>query len=513
LRGETLAPALDIEAALRRRPLRVLMVAAEAVPYLKTGGPADVTGPLAHALRRLGHDVRLALPRYKSVDPARWGLKPRVTGLLVPIGESVEHVDVLEAEHEDGLRVAFIEAPHAFHREQLYGYADDGERFILFCRAALEYVRALDWAPDVIHCHDWHTAIIPNWTKSLYCSDPFFAETATVYTIHNLAHHGMFGYRILEIAGVAQEGFLYPQLPELANVVDLMGRGILFADVVSTVSPRYAREILTPELGAKLDHLLRDRADRLYGILNGIDTESFDPATDRSLAERYDAFALEGRAPNKRALQRRLKLAPEEVPLLGIISRLQADKGFDLLEATLAGVLRQGAQLVVLGTGDQGYLQFLRRLASEYPRQVALQFTFSDELSRAICAGADLLLMPSRFEPCGLTQMLAMRYGCIPIVHRVGGLADTVADFDEASATGTGFSFADYTPEQLWATIERALAVYRRPAVWRELMQRAMLVDHSWDASAEHYVALYHRAQELQQHDAPPRALARVSAG
>ncbi len=490
---------LDVEAALRGRPLRVLMVAAEAVPYLKTGGPADVSGPLAHALRRLGHDVRLALPRHKRVDPARWGLRPTLVGLQVPISQGTETVDILETEHEDGLRIAFIDAPHAFQRDQLYGYADDGERFILFCRAVLEYVRAIGWAPDVIHCHDWHTAIIPNWTKTLYKSDPFFATTATVYTIHNLAHHGMFGYRILEVAGVAQEGFIYPELPELSNVVDLMGRGILFADVVSTVSPRYAREILTPVFGEGLDRLLRERKDRLYGILNGIDVEELDPATDRHIPAHYDAFAFEARAQNKRALQRRLKLPVEdEAPLLGMISRLHAQKGFDLLEKVVAHVLRLGIQLVVLGTGDQHYHQVLQQLEAAHPRQVAVQFTFSDDLSRAIYAGADMLLMPSRFEPCGLNQMIAMRYGCIPIVHRIGGLADTVQDLEEATRSGTGFSFSRYEPDQLVAAIARALEVYKNKAAWHDLMQRAMLTDHSWDASAEHYVALYHRAQELQ---------------
>jgi starch synthase len=496
------ASALDVEAALRGRPLRVLMVAAEAVPYLKTGGPADVTGPLAHALRRMGHDVRLALPRYKSIDLARWGLRPALVGLRTPINQGTEVVDVYATEHQDGLRIAFIDAPHAFQREQLYGYADDGERFILFCRAVLEYVRAIDWAPDVIHCHDWHTAIIPNWTKTLFQGDPFFGATATVYTIHNLAHHGMFGYRILEVAGVAQEGFLYPGLPELSNVVDLMGRGILFADVVSTVSPRYAREILTPTFGEGLDQLLRERKGRLYGILNGIDTEELDPATDRTIAARFDAFALGTRVQNKRALQRRLKLPVEDdTPLLGMVSRLNAQKGFDLLEESAESLLRlgRGIQLVTLGTGDQHYHQLLQRLAAAHPRQVAVQFTFSDELSRAIYAGADMLLMPSRFEPCGLNQMIAMRYGCIPIVHRIGGLADTVQDLDEATRSGTGFSFSCYKADQLIETIARAIAVYQNTAAWQDLMQRAMLTDHSWDASAEHYIALYRRAQELQR--------------
>lgn len=497
------APPLDVEAALRGRPLRILVVGVEATPYAKTGGVADVVGALPHALRRLGHDVRLALPRYKSIDPERWGLEPAYKGLAVPISQGTETVDILEAEQHDGVRVAFVEAPHYFLREKLYSYNDDGERFILFCRAALEYVRAIGWAPDIIHCHDWHAAIIPNWTKTVYRDDPNFASTATVFTIHNLAYHGIFGYRILEVAGVAQEGFLYPELADFADMVDLMGRGILFADIISTVSPRYAREILTREQGGGLDQLLSERKNRLYGILNGIDTQDFDPATDTHLAAHYDAFNIEPRARNKRALQERIRLPVEErVPLIGIISRLNDEKGFDLINQVAVPLLEHGVQLVVLGTGDLHYHQMVQRLVAHYPRQVSAHFTFSDALARTICAGADMLLMPSHFEPCGLTQMIAMRYGCIPIVHRTGGLADTIQEFDPGAtperATGTGFSFARYEPYHLFAAIIRAMEVYKSRGVWQDLMQRAMLADHSWDASAERYVALYRRAQELR---------------
>jgi starch synthase len=489
-----------VEAGLRGQPLRVLMIGAEAVPYFKTGGVADVAGSLPHALRRLGHDVRVALPRYKSIDAQRWKLRLAHQGLAVPINQGSEVVDILEAEQPDGVRVAFVDAPQYFNRERLYGYQDDGERFILFCRAVLEYVRAIGWAPDVVHCHDWHTAIVPNWTATLYRDDPLFARAATVYTIHNLQYQGIFGYRILEVAGVAQEGFLYPDLPEFANVVDLMGRGILFADAVSTVSPSYAREILTPEFGQRLDQLLLKRRDRLYGILNGIDIEEFDPATDGSIAARYSAFNLEPRAQNKRALQQRCKLPLEPAtPLIGMISRLNDQKGFDLIGEVALPLIEHGVQLCVLGTGDQHYHYLLQRLAAEHPRQVSVHLTFSEEMSRAIYAGSDMLLMPSHFEPCGLSQMVAMRYGCIPIVHRTGGLADTVHEFDPATGTGTGFSFTRYDPYHLFAAIIRAIEVYQSKDVWKDLMQRAMLADHSWDASAERYVALYRRAQELRQ--------------
>jgi starch synthase len=399
--------------------------------------------------------------------------------------------------------VYFIDSEPYLQREKLYGYGDDGERFILFCRAALEAVRRLDWAPDIIHCHDWHTAIITNWMKTLYRDDPFFAHSATVYTIHNLAYQGIFGYRILEVAGVAEEGFLYAELPELANVVDLMGRGIHYADVVSTVSPRYAREILTPEFGERLDPVLRERKDRLYGILNGIDTQAFDPAADKTLAANYDAFSLERRPANKRALQELAHLpVSERTPLIAIISRLTDQKGFDLFDQVAIPLIEQGVQLVVSGTGDQHYHSMFQRLAARYPQQVSIHLTFNVEMSQKMYAGSDMLLMPSRFEPCGLTQMLAMRYGSIPIVHCTGGLADTVQEFDPAHDTGNGFSFPRYDPFHLFAAVMRALEVYQFPQVWQGLMQRAMLADYSWDASAEQYVALYRRAQELKRNGA-----------
>ncbi len=493
----TSAP-LDLEAALRGDPLRILFIAAEATPYAKTGGMADVIGALPRALRQLGHDVRVALPRYKAVDVDRWKLKLVASRLAAPMSRRSELVDVYEGEQVDGVRVYFIDAPDYFNRERLSTYPDDGDRFILFSRAVMEFIRTHDWHPQVIHCHDWHTGIVPNWLKTIYRTDPALKDAASVYTIHNLAFQGIFGYRILEVAGIAEEGFLYTEGADQSAMVDLMGRGIVFADVVSTVSPRYAAEILTHDYGENLDPQLRSRKDRLYGILNGIDTEQFDPANDASLSSHFDAFSLEQRPANKAALQRQFGLPVEErTPLVAIISRLNDQKGYDLLDLTLLPLLEQGVQLVVQGTGDLHYHQMIQKLAIRYPRQVAFQFTFNIELSQRIYAGADILLMPSHVEPCGSTQMLAMRYGCIPIVHQTGGLADTVQEFDPEAGSGNGFAFAVYDYFQLFAAAMRALEVYRFRDAWRDLMQRAMLADHSWAASAEKYVALYRRAIEL----------------
>src|SRR5713226_5549577 len=294
------------------RPLRVLILAAEIVPFAKVGGLADVVGALPKSLQALGHDVRLVMPRYGQIDPQRFNLSTVLDSTDVNMNSFREKVTVRQGSIGDAIPVYMIDAPRYFDRENIYGYTDDGERFILFCRAALEAMRALDWSPDVIHCNDWHTGIVPNW----------------LHTIYNLAYQGIFGYRILEVAGVADHGFLYPQIPELANVVDLMGRGILFADAVTTVSERYAQEILTPTFGEKLDHLLRSRRDRLFGILNGIDYQEMDPATDRYISAHFDAHSLDRRAQNKQALQERAHLPVQpDTPVLAMISRLTDQKG------------------------------------------------------------------------------------------------------------------------------------------------------------------------------------------
>src|SRR5689334_17038128 len=372
---------------LYERPLRVLILAAEIVPFAKVGGLADVVGALPKALQALGHDVRLAMPRYRQVDPERFQLSNLMDALPVEMGSFQVQVSVRQGSIGDDIPVYMIDAPRYFDRENIYGYTDDGERFILLCRAALETVRALNWSPDVVHCNDWHTGIVPNWMHTVYQDDPFFSETATVYTIHNLAYHGIFGYRLLEVAGVAANGFLYPQVAEFGNVVDIMGRGILFADAVTTVSERYAQEILTPTFGEKLDHLLRSRRDRLFGILNGIDYQEINPATDHSIQTQFDAQSLERRRENKTALQQQMHVSVgEDIPLLAMISRLTDQKGFDLLAQIIQPLLAQGIQFVLLGIGDQHYHEMFQNIAARYPEQVAVFLTFNHELAQRIYA-------------------------------------------------------------------------------------------------------------------------------
>ena len=492
--------------------LAVLVVAAEMVPFAKTGGLADVVGALPKALRGLGHDVRVAIPHYSRIASERFQLEPLLAPFPVPLDDQLIDAALVTtqvAAGDDVIPVYMVENEYFYQRDGIYMYEDDADRFIFFCRAILEGIRQLGWRPDVIHCHDWQTAIIPNWLKTIYRDDPFFRDVACVYTIHNLAYQGVFGHRVLEIAGVDEYGFLaHPDTPHLNDVVDLMARGIHFADVINTVSETYASEILQPEFGEGLDPMLRDRRNWLYGVLNGIDTELYDPATDGAIAMRYDRNRLEGRLACKAELQRTARL-PERraTPVIGSIARLSDQKGFDLICQVIDPLLRNhDVQLVISGTGEQRYHERLIELRARFPRQLAVFFTFNAPLSRAVYAGSDMFLMPSRREPCGLSQMIALRYGAIPIVRATGGLADTVRDFDPGTGDGNGFAFAAYDAMALYAAVVRAVETFRYRSVWQQLMVRAMALDYSWAASARRYVDLYQRARAARNEaPAPPR--------
>lgn len=476
--------------------LKILVLAAEVVPFAKTGGLADVAGSLPKAVRALGHDVRVAMPRYGRIDPEKFGLQEVVPTFDVPHHHATQPARILEGHIGKDVPVYLVDNAHYFEREGIYMYPDDADRFIFFCRAALEALKHLDWQPDVIHCHDWHTAIVPNWLETIYKNDPFFARTVTVYTIHNLAYQGIFGHRVLEVAGLDEWGFLYhAEMADLNEVVDLMGRGIYWADIVSTVSETYAREILTPEFGERLDPLLRDRRDRLFGILNGIDYDVVNPATDPHIAVQYDIQTLARRRENKAALQREAKLLEEpDVPLLGIISRLNDAKGFDILGETVDHILDLGVQIVLMGTGEQHYHDLFGRMVEQYPQQVSIFLTFNTPLGQRIYAGSDMLLMPSRVEPCGTNQLVALRYGCVPVVRATGGLADTVKDYDPRTGQGNGFVFKSYDRWRLFAAVVRAVETYKHRDAWEQLQKRGMAADHSWHQSAVKYVDLYRRA-------------------
>ncbi len=488
------------------KALKILYLSAEVVPFAKTGGLADVAGALPKAIRSLGHDIRVAMPRYGRVDSDRFHLKRLLDTVSIPMDERQEQGDLLEGSIGSGpgeTPVYFLESNRYFDRQGIYMYPDDAERFIFFSRGMLEACRALNWMPDVVHCNEWHTALVPNWLKTVYRDDPFFKDTATLYTAHNLEYQGIFGYRVLEIAGLVDMGFIaHPDIsPDLNEVVDMMARGLLFADIINTVSETHAREILTPEYGQRMDPILRDRRDRLFGILNGIDTELYNPCTDPNIVATYDVNTLERRAANKQALQQEAGLPVRpEVPLIACIGRLIDQKGFDLLTAIADPLLQHtGCQFVVMGTGDRKYHEMLSGLAERRPDSAAVFLTFNRPLEQRIYASSDIFVMPSRVEPCGLNQMVAMRYGAVPVVHSVGGLADTVEDFDPATGQGNGFSFTAYEPMALFTALVRAVETYRHADTWTQLVRRCMTTDFSWDRSAHRYVELYRRAMAMRR--------------
>ena len=487
-----------------KKPLKILFLAAEVIPFAKTGGLADVAGSLPKAIKALGHDIRVAMPRYGRIGREEFGLVEVVSPFPVPMDSETENAGILQGTLGADVPVYMVDNAKYYDRDGIYMYPDDAERFVFFCRAAMEMLKTpeLDWRPDIIHCNDWHTAIIPNWTKTIYADDPFFADVATVFTIHNLAYQGIFGYRVLEIAGIAEYGFLsHAEVADLAEVVDLMARGIYFSDIINTVSETYAQEILTPEFGERLDPILRDRRDRLFGILNGIDVETLNPATDEHIEQNFDVSSLDKKMANKLALQREGGLSENgDVPLIGMISRLTDQKGFDLIGEIIEPAMKNlDFQLVLLGTGEPQYHDFFSDLSRRYADRMAVFLTFNTPLAQRIYAGSDLFLMPSRFEPCGLGQLVAMRYGSVPVVRATGGLADTVRDFDAVEGGGNGFSFQEYTSMALYAALVRALETYKHGDVWRQLVLRGMTADYSWTASARKYLDLYHRALGMKR--------------
>ena len=469
-----------------------MIIAAEIAPFAKTGGLGDVIGALPKYVAELGHEVNVFVPKYGHIKTRDIGATTEIEQLPVPIENWMESGSVHSVQL-GGARVFFVASERYLERDGLYGYPDDGERFIFTCRAALAAAKALDLKPDVIHCHDWHTGLVPNWLKTIYRDDPFFAGTRSLFTIHNLAYQGIFGWNILEIAGIAQHGFIpSARYPERSEVLAFMARGIIFADKINTVSERYAEEILTPEYGERLDELLADRKDDLTGILNGIDTDVYDPATDPNLAANYDASSCDLKSENKLALQREAGFEPDPgKPLAAVVTRLSHQKGADLVAQALPALTRLGGQIVILGVGDPDIEAELDRTARARNGAARMFVRFDPELAQRIYAGADMLLIPSRFEPCGLTQMIAMRYGTVPVVRATGGLADTVVDALANPDRSTGFSFDRFDPLDFIAAIARAFELYRRPADWRALMLRCMAQDFSWRPSARQYSDLY----------------------
>ena len=468
--------------------LKVLVATAELAPFAKLGGVSDVAASLSKELQRIGHDVRMVLPRYRQVDIERFGLQPVVRDLQVLLGTDRIAATIYEGRIGE-MAVYFVDCP-LYDRDGMFGFGDDDARSVYFCRAVLEMLPALDFFPDVIHIHDWYGALIPNLLDRVYDGDAY-ADIATTLTIHNLSAQGVFGFGALMLAGLQEWGLIQLGIPGLDNVVNVLGRGIHFADVVNTVSESYAREIQTPEYGEGLDELLRRNTHKLHGILNGIDYEIFDPERDPNIPHHYSADEPQNKVACRAALRVELGLEDVKRPLCAIVSRFYDVKGFDLIEQAIPELLELGLQVAVIGTGDRRYEDMFRRWAGERPRQVAVAVGFDAALAQRIYAGADMLWMPSRFEPGGLAQLIALRYGTIPVVRATGGLADTISDYEPVAQTGNGFRFRPYDAWQFFAAVVRAAETFRHPSVWAWLVQHAMKEDVSWSRSAQKYVQLY----------------------
>jgi starch synthase len=471
------------------------MVASEALPFAKTGGLADVLGALPKALARLGHHVDVIIPRYRGITVGQ-----PTTPIRVALGGQIDdaHISSIET---DRLRTIFVGHNTYFDREYLYGaaerdYPDNPERFAFFCQAALNWASSTGLRYDVVHAHDWQAGLVP---VLMTRADPTQAalRAPTVFTIHNLAYQGIFDASWLPRLGLGWELMRVDALEYWGRISYLKG-GIMFSDVVTTVSPTYAREIQTTELGFGFDGILRQKSGALVGILNGIDYDQWDPAGDLNLPEPYNASKLKGKATAKRRLLETYGLpatAKDRVrPLIGMISRMVDQKGFDLIAALADELPKSGAVFVVLGTGERRHEELWRELAANHPTVIAVRIGFDEALAHLIEGGADIFLMPSRFEPCGLNQMYSLRYGTVPVVRATGGLSDTVRDVDPETCLGTGFQFVEYTPEALLGAIRRALAAFGNKPLWRRIQRAGMREDFSWDASARQYVEVYERA-------------------
>jgi starch synthase len=478
--------------------MKIAMIASEVTPFAKTGGLADVLGTLTVALERLGHKLCVIAPGYRSALQGNFSLTETNLTFAVPVGDRLQETRVLETSIGNHVPVYLLCADQYFDREFLYGtpsadYPDNDERFIFFSRAALEFLRRKP--VDILHCHDWQAALAQVFLKTQPAHYPELAAAKSVFTIHNLGFQGLFPQSAWPLLNL-DPSYFTPQYLEYYGDINFLKGGLLFADKITTVSPSYAEEIMTAEQGFGLEGVLQQRASDLVGILNGVDYHIWSPWTDPYLAHHYGENTLTAKRDCKKSLQRAVGL-PEKsgTPLIAMISRLTLQKGFDLIEEIFESLIARDTQIVMLGSGDPRFEKFFRSQAELYPNQVAVEIGFNEPLAHQIEAGADLFLMPSLYEPCGLNQMFSLKYGTIPVVRAVGGLKDTVQEYDAESQTGTGFVFLPYESGALLAAIDRGLEVYRDSQVWTALQRRAMAMDFSWDRSAKLYGNLYRQLE------------------
>ena len=480
--------------------MRVVFMASECVPFSKTGGLADVVGALPQALSAQGYGLDVFIPRYRMTKPGR--PVAEASNLTFAVGKELKSASIQEGGQAQGVTYYLVEMPEYFDRDGLYqtkdgeNYPDNPERFAAFCLATLEFLKLPGRTADILHCHDWQTSLAPVFLRTDYRDDPLMKDTSVVLTIHNLGFQGIFPPEVLDRTGIPKSLFNPDQL-EFFGQVNLLKGGIALSDFITTVSRKYAKEITTEELGFGLEGALQNRAGRLQGILNGVDYAAWDPATDPLIAKTYSPMDLTGKSVCKQALLEKMgaKQPNLERPVIGIVSRFATQKGFDLIAEIAEELMTEELYIVALGTGEPKYEALFQSLARRYPDRFLVKVAYDNELAHQIEAGADIFLMPSRYEPCGLNQIYSLKYGTVPVVRATGGLDDTIQNFDGVS--GTGFKFTDYSPAQLLATLKRALKTYQDPTLWRQLMREGMRKDYSWSQSAAEYAKIYQRlAQE-----------------
>jgi starch synthase len=471
--------------------MNILHVASEGTPFCKTGGLADVIGALPAELAKLGHDVRVIMPKHEHIPDEFTGRMELVQHFQFHVGWRNQYCGLLQLEL-DGITYYFVDNEYYFKREGIYGYDDDPERYAYFCRAVLEGLPLLDFQPDILHCHDWQTGMIPVFLQAHYRPLPFFERLRTVYTIHNLRYQGIFSPLILhDLLHLADDFFSYDKIEYYGNI-NFMKGGLVYADQLTTVSPTYAEEIQYPYFGEGMHDVIAGRKDDLHGILNGLDRKRYDPLKDPHIFQRYRS-SVKKKQENKVKLQEELGLpVGADIPLLAMVTRLDEQKGLDLVQAVLDDILATGAQFVILGTGEHRYEEFFKAAAQHHPQQVSTHTVFDDGLARKMYAASDLFLMPSKYEPCGLGQLIALRYGSLPIVRETGGLKDTVQAYEEETGQGNGFSFTNYNAHDMLYTIKRALDLYHhQPDVWSKIVQQACRSKFGWTESAKEYGRLY----------------------
>ncbi len=471
--------------------MKILIATPEAVPFAKTGGLADVTGALIKEFRRMKKEVTVILPLYRGIKNGDVSLKNTGLRINVPVGDRAIRARLFH----DKSTTYFIESEEFFNREDLYGtprgdYADNSSRFTFFSRGVLEACKTLNFRPDVIHCHDWQTGLVPLYLKTLYKSDTFFKQTVSLFTIHNLGYQGLFPASEMPLTGLGWDLFR-PEGIEFYGRMSFLKAGLISADVLTTVSDTYAKEILQKEFGFGLEGVLRTREKDLFGVINGIDYDEWDPSRDTFIPERFCSTDLHGKAACKRHIIREASLEKAERPLIGMVGRLSAQKGLDLVLQSLGELISLGVNIILLGKGDESFQVGFTETARKYRGRVSVTIGFNESLAHKIYAGSDFFLLPSKYEPCGLGQLISMRYGSIPVGRKTGGIADTIIDYNPLSATGTGFLFSDVTPYALQDAIKRALCFYTDEDKMKKVITGAMQMDFSWKRSAKKYIHLY----------------------